>query len=340
MASRRVYASLSEMLAHSSEIVGEPSCDYLSEVLQDLRPSGASYGHCRLTRPWGVEFPHDRTARFHFVIHGDCWLRTAEVGPVQLHTGDVAFLPRGVAHVLSDMPQGRTKPLAEFPSEKIGQKTYRLSAGGGGSQTLMSCCSVNFDEPTIHPLLELMPPVLLVQGGTAGDTMLPTLLDAMADEVMEQRVGAATVLARLADVVITRLVRSWAENFHVGTTGWLAAIRDPKIGSALAAIHRRPGNAWSIEGLAKIAGMSRSMFCDRFAAIVGMPPAGYLARWRMHLASSWLGHERVTVAEAAQRLGYQSEAAFSRAFKRLMGVSPSSIRRSGLAGDLRNTALC
>jgi len=308
MAGRRVYASLSEMLAHSSEIVGKPSCDYLSEVLQDLRPSGASYGHCRLTRPWGVEFPHDRTARFHFVIHGDCWLRAAEVGPVQLHTGDVAFLPRGVAHVLSDMPQGRTKPLAEFPSEKIGQKTYRLSAGGGGSQTLMSCCSVNFDEPTIHPLL-----------------------DAMADEVMEQRVGAATVLARLADVVITRLVRSWAENFHGGTTGWLAAIRDPKIGSALAAIHRRPGNAWSIEGLAKIAGMSRSMFCDRFAAIVGMPPAGYLARWRMHLASSWLGNERVRVAEAAQRLGYQSEAAFSRAFKRLMGVSPSSIRRSGLA---------
>ena len=260
MAGRRVYASLSEMLAHSSEIVGEPSCDYLSEVLQDLRPSGASYGHCRLTRPWGVEFPHDRTARFHFVIHGDCWLRTAEVGPVQLHTGDVAFLPRGVAHVLSDMPQGRTKPLAEFPSEKIGQKTYRLSAGGGGSQTLMSCCSVNFDEPTIHPLLELMPPVLLVQGGTAGDTMLPTLLDAMADEVMEQRVGAATVLARLADVVITRLVRSWAENFHVGTTGWLAAIRDPKIGSALAAIHRRPGNAWSIEGLAKIAACPAQCF--------------------------------------------------------------------------------
>jgi hypothetical protein len=121
-----------------------------------------------------------------------------------------------------------------------------------------------------------MPPVLLVQGGTAGDTMLPTLLDAMADEVMEQRVGAATVLARLADVVITRLVRSWAENFHGGTTGWLAAIRDPKIGSALAAIHRHPGDG-SIEELRKRRhvplNVLRSICRDRRDAAGGLPCA-------------------------------------------------------------------
>lgn len=167
-----------------------------------------------------------------------------------------------------------------------------------------------------------------MRGATAHDATLPALLDAMAGEVIEQRVGAATVLARLADVVITRFVRSWVEARREDTTGWLAAIRDPKIGRALAAVHKRPGDPWSVEALAGVVGTSRSIFCEHFTSVVGIPPARYLTRWRMHLASVWLGRDRVTVAEAAARLGDESEASFSRAFKRLSGVPPSAMRHT------------
>jgi AraC-like DNA-binding protein len=133
-------------------------------------------------------------------------------------------------------------------------------------------------------------------------------------------------MTRLADIVITRVIRAWAESQAEGTRGWLGAIKDPQIGIALAAIHRDPGRAWSVESLADVSKVSRSVFAERFNAVVGMPPARYLARWRVHVASGWLRSDRVTVAEAADRLGYDSEAAFSRAFKRISGVAPSTLR--------------
>jgi AraC-like DNA-binding protein len=238
------------------------------------------------------------------------------------------LLPRGTDHALADAVNGQTRPIDGFALEEVGDKTYRLTAGGGDStRALLFCCSVRFEEPAVHPLLELMPPVLLVRGAATGDTTLPVLLDTMAGEVLAQRVGAATVLTRLAEVVITRVVRAWVEARSEDATGWLAAIRDPKIGRALAAIHRRPGQHWSVEALADIAHVSRSMFSERFVSVVGVSPGRYLSRWRMHLASVWLRNERRTVSEVAARLGYESEASFSRAFKRSAGVAPSTLRR-------------
>jgi AraC-like DNA-binding protein len=321
------HDSLSEMLSRSSDHAEALAPDPLSEVLRDLRPSGVSYGHCRLSRPWGVAFAAEPSARLHFVVAGESYLRTADFGPVRLTAGDVALVPQGVAHAMTDTPRGRTKPLSAFPLEEIGDRTYRMAAGGGGSQTLMACCSVSFDEPALHPLLELMPSVLVICRATIDDPTLPSLLDAMAEEVMAQRVGAATVLARLADVVIVRLIRAWAEGSCGETIGWLAAIRDPKIGRALSALHRRPGHSWSIAALAKEAGLSRSMFSERFRAVMKTPPAQYLARWRMHLATLLLSRQHLSVSEVARRLGYESEPSFSRAFKRLQGVPPTVVRR-------------
>jgi AraC-like DNA-binding protein len=136
-------------------------------------------------------------------------------------------------------------------------------------------------------------------------------------------------MTRLADVVITRVIRAWVESRDADTHGWLAAIRDPFIGRALAAMHQRPGGRWSVESLADVAQVSRSVFAERFATVVGMPPARYLAQWRMHIAHGWLRDDQRTVAETASRLGYESEAAFSRAFKRWSGVPPSALRRQG-----------
>ncbi|WP_437730093.1 AraC family transcriptional regulator [Sorangium sp. So ce1335] len=303
--------------------------DALSEVLQDLRLSEGTYGRCELTRPWGIDLPPVAQARFHFVVSGVCWLRAPERGWLELHAGDVALLPHGAHHAIAHRARGRVRPLEEMPLEEIGDRVFDMRAGGAGARTILVCCSVSFAQPAVNPLLELMPPLLLVRGGGADDPVLPVLLDAMADEVLRRRVGAATVMTRLADVVITRVVRAWVESRREDTEGWLAAIRDPQIGRALAAIHRRPGDPWSVESLADVARMSRSIFSERFASVVGAPPARYLARWRMHLASGWLRDERVTVAEAASRLGYDSEAAFSRAFKRFSGSPPSAVRRQG-----------
>src|SRR5262245_26671245 len=165
------------MLSRSSEHADVLIPDPLSEVLQDLRISGGSYGRCVLTSPWGMDFPPQRAARFHFVAEGECWLHTSALGWVPLCAGDVVLLPRGEGHTLADTPGAPTRPLGEFRREAIGEMTYRLRAGGDGRRALLFCCSVSFEDPTIHPLLELMPPALVVCGAACGDATLPMLLE-------------------------------------------------------------------------------------------------------------------------------------------------------------------
>jgi AraC-like DNA-binding protein len=315
------------MHGRSSEPAPVRGRDSLSEVLRDLRLSGVGYGRCELSRPWGLEFPSQRFARFHFVASGSCFLHTQRLGWFPLETGDVVLVPQGAGHRLSDKADGHTTPIDDVPRDEIGDRSYRVRMGGGGARTMLACCSVTFEEPAVHPLLEMMPEVLWLRGGASDDPVLPSLLDAMAAEVTADRVGAATVMTRLADVVITRVVRAWVEGRTEDTRGWLAAIRDPKLGRALAAIHQRPGETWTVDALADVAKTSRSVFAERFAEVVGMSPARYVARWRMHLASVWLRNERLTVAETATRLGYDSEASFSRAFKRFVGHSPGALKR-------------
>lgn len=316
------------MHARSSAPARGANLDPLSEILRDLRLTDGSYGRCELTHPWGISFERCPQARFHFVASGECALRGPKGDWTELRAGDVVLVPEGKGHWLASREEGRTKPLASMPLEPIGERTYNMRAGGKGRTTILVCCSVTFGQPGAAALLALMPPVLLVRGGGQADPTLSVLLDAMAEEVTRNRVGAATVMTRLADVVIARVVRAWVENECIcAQTGWLAAIRDPQMGRALVAIHQRPGEAWSVESLAREAGTSRTVFAERFAAVVGMPPARYLAQWRMQVAHSWLNEARVTVAEAALRLGYDSEAAFSRAFKRFNGMPPSEARR-------------
>jgi AraC-like DNA-binding protein len=313
---------LSELHGRSSD-TGDP----LSEVLADLRLARATYCRCELGVPWGIEFPGQTDARFHFVAEGKGWLRARGGRATAIEAGDVLLLPRGEGHALADRPGRPTRQEWDMPLEKLSETTYRMRGGGKGARTVLLCCSVGFEEPAVHPLLELMPEVLHLRGRDRGDATLPVLLEIMAGEVLARRVGAATVATRLADIIVTRVIRAWTETRGADATGWLAALRDPKIGRALAAIHRRPGHPWSVDSLAGVARSSRSVFAERFAAVVGVSPARYLARWRMHLAAVWLQKDRLRVSEVASRLGYDSEAAFSRAFKRFVGRPPSAVRR-------------
>lgn len=317
------------MLDRSSECVDSHAPDSLSEILRDVRLSGASYCRTEVSSPWGIEFAPQNRAQFHFVAEGNCWLRMSvrDRAAQPLTAGDLVLFPHGAGHLLSDRPRGRTTPLEKLPREQIDEATNRLRCGGGGTPTLLLCCSFGIGEPAVHLLFELMPPALVINGAKDRDAALLSLLNMMAAEVAAPRLGAATVMARLADLVITRVIRTWLESQSADMPGWLAAFRDPKIGKALVAMHRQPARAWSVEALAELAQASRSTFSDRFASLLGLPPLQYLTRWRMHLASGWLRSDQMTIAGIAARAGYSSEAAFSRAFKRFFGVSPSALRR-------------
>lgn len=315
-------------LGADSVCVQPRGADLLSEVLQDLRLANATYGRSELTAPWGVEIPFKEGVRFHYVVEGRCLMRSDGHPPTVMQEGDVVLLPHGTAHEIVDTASRRGRPLAELEPSLVGNGTYRLAAGGGGARSLIVCCTIGFEGPTANPLLEMLPSIIHVRREDSRDSYLATILGLMAEEVRAERIGAATIMARLADIILTHIVRTWVETGEAHLTGWLAAIRDPQVGRALAAIHREPGEPWDLNRLAALAGMSRSQFSRRFSETLKTSPARYLAQWRMRLASAWLRNNYMTVSEAAAQLGYESEASFSRAFKRFTGVPPSLVKNS------------
>lgn len=300
--------------------------DLLSEVLRDLRLARATYGRSELTAPWGIAIPFREGVRFHAVLDGQCWIHAVGLPQLLLGTGDVLLLPHGTGHTMSDQPGRKPLPLADIKPALIGNGTYELRSGGGGARSLIVCCTIGFEGPTANPLLELLPSIMHIRRGEAGSDDLRTLLSIMAREVATQRIGSATVMARLADIVVTQVIRTWVETRANELTGWLAAVRDPQIGAALAQIHRAPGEAWTVDRLAALAGLSRARFSARFKDLLSISPGQYLLQWRVRLAASWLRNGYKPLSEIASELGYESDASFSRAFKRVMGVSPGAVR--------------
>ncbi len=319
--------------ASLTDIAGGPAEDALSRLLHDLRITGVSYGYGRLSAPWGIEFPDEDAARLHCVIEGEAWLSVDGEPPRKLGAGDVAFLARGTTHALRGAQGGPVTCVHDLETETVGDRVYTLQPCLRPDAVIASC-SVTFHEPCLHPLLELMPTVLTTSGAQA-DPTLTVLLEAMSDEIIAPKIGGATVLARLADVVVTRIIRSWVNSDEAQTQGWLSVLRDPRIGRALSAMHRAPGQAWTLIELAEISGLSRSVFAERFATTMGQPPARYLVRLRMLLASRLLKEQRLGISVVAHRLGYLSVPAFSRAIKRHLGQSPGDLRRGSAARTVR-----
>ncbi|WP_431260902.1 AraC family transcriptional regulator [Roseateles chitinivorans] len=337
--------------------------DLLTQILLGLRLEGVEYGRCLMRAPWAIAFPARKEARFHFVARGSCWLRTPGSDWVQLNAGDAVLLPRGSAHVLASAPDLPAVDIDSISRRPVAEDIYlvgaeavamagmaardgggegaREAAGGaaggaagegtsseGGPPDVLFCGAMRFNLDPLHPLLAMMPDAMRANDLARRDPTVPTLLEAMEREVALDRIGACGILARLADVLAATIIRAWVECACNDASGWIAAVQCPGIGKVIAAIHAEPERDWSVPALADLMGASRSRFAEAFTKTVGESPAKYVAKVKMFQARRWIAHEGMRVAVAADRLGYDSEASFSRAFKRIVGQPPGALRRS------------
>ena len=249
-------------------------------------------------------------------------------------------MPHGEGHALRSDVGAPAPGILELEREQVSDRYEILRHGGGGTQTTLICGAVRFDHPAAQNLLEILPSAIhLEAAGSAQPEWMQATLRLIAVEARELRPGGEAVITRLADILVVQTIRSWLDTDPAAQTGWLGALHDRQIGRAIALIHREPARPWTVASLAHELAMSRSAFAARFTELVGEPVMHYVARWRMQVALGSLRDEGATVAELANQLGYRSEAAFARAFKRVMGVPPGSVRRrpSGEALSLVRT---
>ncbi|MGH9164683.1 MAG: AraC family transcriptional regulator [Acidimicrobiales bacterium] len=304
--------------------------DPLGEALHAMRMSGAFYCRSELSAPWGLGLPPmPGYLWFHVVTSGHCQIDTDWAEPHELGPGDVVLVPHGQGHRLRSDPDAAAAPILDLDRELVTDRYEILRHGGGGAVSNLICAAVRLDDPGAFHMIRLLPPTIHVDASRSlrPDWMHSTL-GLMAAEARELRPGGETVITRLADILVIQAIRSWIETEPAAQTGWLGALRDHQIGYAIGLIHREPARAWTLALLAKEAAMSRSAFAARFSELVGEPAMHYVARWRMQLAVAALKDGDATVRELADRLGYQSEAAFSRAFKRVVGMPPGGLRRT------------
>ena len=314
--------------------------DVLSDVLRAVRLTGAVYFDFELSSPWVVEAPPSReivgtvvpgaqrVIEYHLIARGTGWGHAVGEEPRLLREGDLIVFPQGDAHVLSSAPGMRASPdMQAFARAATPLPMFYELGGSGPERARIVCCFLGCDDRPFNPLLTALPPVIHLSsaGVTAG--WLGTLLSMAAKESGSVRLGGENVLARLSELMFVETIRQYIEALPPAQRGWLAGLRDPMIGQALAALHRVPHESWTVERLARLVGVSRSVLAERFTVMVGEPPMQYLALWRMQRASRLL-LEGGQVAAVANAVGYESESAFSRTFKKLVGQAPGAWRRS------------
>lgn len=304
--------------------------DRLARVLYSLRMRSTFYCHAELGSPWSMEMPSiANSLSFHVVTAGTFWLRLPDGEPRELRAGDLALVPHGLGHDLLSAPDGSRGPRVDLLDQEYLSPNYsRLRYGGEGRATQLICGIVSFDDPASRQLMQALPEVLIIGGDTmSASSPVRDVLRLIAGELSQPQAGGGAVATRLADVLVIHAIRTWLAENSEQAQGWLRALQDPRIGRALEAIHDDPGRAWGLDSLARTAAMSRSSFSARFTELAGISPIGYLTRWRMGIAQTRLREEDTAVAKLATELGYQSEAAFNRAFARTVGATPGRVRR-------------
>jgi AraC-like DNA-binding protein len=317
------------------------SVDVLSEVLRAVRLTGAVFFNVEGAAPWVAEAPPAHQIRdrvlpgaehvmeYHVVVRGSCWAGLIGEPGRQVQRGDVIVFPHGDAHTISSAPGMRCAVnMDAYTPPRDGQLPVPISfSNSGGEHARIVCGFIGFDSRPFNPLLATLPRVIHVpaRAGEEG-ALIEQLIRVALIESSVSRPGGQHVLARLSELLFVEMVRHHVGSLPGDTTGWLAGLRDDLVGRALCVMHERPQHAWSLDDLAKEVGVSRSVLAERFHHFVGTPPMQYLASWRMQLAASLLAGTNLSIAHVAERIGYGSEAAFSRAFKRLCGFTPSAWR--------------
>jgi AraC-like DNA-binding protein len=303
--------------------------DSLSAILKTIRLSSTIFCKAECCEPWSVHTNALSSGIFHAVVEGQCTLQLDEDGrEVVLEAGDVVFLPHGHGHVMNAPARTPSVPIASRTSREEGESRGVLRINGPGAFTYLLCGSFVLEKSEVHPLFSLLPPVIHFRAEVPETKQwFVQTLSLLRAEVEKPGPGTDVFLNRMADVLLVRALRNYIEALQPGHGGWLRGLQDPQISRAMSLIHSGPNEAWTASTLARRVGMSRSGFFARFSALVGMPPKQYLTQWRMHVAARCLRREDSTVAEVAWRVGYASEGAFSRAFKRILGLAPSDYRR-------------
>jgi AraC-like DNA-binding protein len=320
--------------------------DALSDVLTAVRLTGAVFLEMELRAQWSyltaparkiadVLMPSaDHVIPYHLVTEGTCYARLVDGDPVELSAGDLILFPGGDRHVLSTATEDglRIKPT-DITGESLSKLLKRgeiaaLKKGSTGAATRIVCGYLACDKRLAEPMLLSLPRLLRVrmpQGGT--EALVQNAIRHVVNESKSSRPGSAVVLARLSEVLFAEAIRHYMDEVAPGGTGWLAALRDRYVGRALSLLHEQPAHGWTVEELARQVGLSRSALGQRFSTLIGMPPMQYLTRWRTSLAATQLRERDVSIIRVANDVGYESEAAFNRAFKREYGMPPATWRR-------------
>ncbi len=323
----------------------EAGKDPLSEVLRTVKLTGALFFLVDATSPWGVEVPHARefapiilpgaqhVVSYHIVLKGSGYASVADEAPVRFAAGDIIVFPHADPYAMLSRPGQAPEltpeaSLAFFREMAAGRLPFVVQEGGGGPERAQFVCGfLGCDVRPFNPLLEMLPRLLHITRPAGGQNdLLDRLLDLTLAEAQVRNPGSESIRLGLSELIFIEVVRRYVATRGVDETGWLAGLRDPVVGRALALLHERPAEDWTLEALARSAGVSRSVLADRFAQVVGYPPMQYLARWRMQLAARQLSDGSKKIAAIGRELGYESEAAFSRSFKRIAGVSPAAWR--------------
>ena len=314
--------------------------DALSEILRVVRFVGAIFINARFTAPWCYQSPRadaaapllepgaERVVIFHLLTEGECVVERDGETPLHLVAGDLVLFTQGDAHRMASRP-GLSPARGAHLQAVLARRPRQLNFGGGGTATRLVCGYLACDARLARMLLEGLPAVLRVNvRGSAAGSWLETSVRYALSEARSPRPGGAGVLARLAEVLIIEVLRLYMVEQSAGRTGWLAGMSDRIVGAALNALHRRPAHAWTLAELAQASGTSRSVLAERFQQLVGTAPMQYLTQWRMLLAANLLARSNAPLAQVAEHVGYQTDTAFSRAFRREFGTAPARWRRN------------
>jgi len=317
--------------------------DALSDVLRVAHLTGGVFLHADFFAPWCMAArvapehcapalgPASNLILYHYIVEGELRIRVDgdSEEELSLGAGDVVLLPRNDLHVVGSdltLPAVRGSDIIQPP--KAGG-LFTIHHGGSGKRTRMICGYLGHDSAGENPVISTLPPLLKFDAGQGGAAeWIRSTFQYAAEEVAAGRPGSETVLAKLSELLFVEAVRRYIEGLPKGQTGWLAGLRDPYVSRALALLHRDITRSWNVDDLGREVGLSRSALAERFTSLIGMPPMHYVANWRMQVATQKLRNTSASLAQVADSVGYGSEAAFSRAFKKAFGTAPATWRRS------------